>query len=228
MSPAPDLYGRYHKGLRLALGTLLARIGAADPADRQEWAAVVAEWQALDATLEAHSRHEDVYIHPLIREAAPAVAAALDAEHEHLETDLAKLRCGFAEVERASAPDERRRAAHVLYLDFSRFVADYFRHLLAEETAAMPELLRHFTAQKLLATLEAMLASIPPDRRMKDLALMAPALRPDELTALLAGIAAKAPPPAFQAARDVARAARGEAAFEAIDDALATTAVGQR
>ncbi|SDM78865.1 hemerythrin domain-containing protein [Streptomyces wuyuanensis] len=45
----------------------------------------------MTAELHEHAAHEDTYIHPLLRERAPAAADALDAEHLRLDAALAAL-----------------------------------------------------------------------------------------------------------------------------------------
>ncbi len=184
MTHAPDLYGRYHKGLRFALARLLTDLGASDPADADAWEAIAARWRALEETLALHSHHEDSHIHPLVVRANPEVAAYLDAQHRALEITIAHLDRLFGAVSEAGGAEAGRAAAHGLYLRMSGFVADYFQHLLVEEQAAMPALVARFSAETLAATFKAMLATIPPARRMADLALMTPALRPDERAGL--------------------------------------------
>jgi hypothetical protein len=210
---SPDLYAWYHKALRRELGAFLTAIGDTDPADHAAWDRIARRWRKLDATLEAHSSHEDGFLHPLIREAAPAVEAEMEAQHHALEETLAALRSGFSAIESEVNPLARRAAAHGLYVRFSGFLADYFRHLVAEETLAMPALQARYTAAELNATRAAMLATIPPDKAAEDLALMAPALAPHERMALLYAMQAKAPPPAFEGALAIVERAIGREAF---------------
>jgi hypothetical protein len=213
---SPDLYAWYHKALRRELGAFLTEVGATDPADHAAWAAIGRRWKALDATLEAHSEHEDGFLHPLIREAAPAVEAELEEQHHVLEKDMAGLRAGFRAIDVEINPGARRAAAHSLYVRLSGFVADYFRHLIAEETKAMPALQATFSAERLIATRAAMLATIPPEKAAEDLALMMPALAPHQRLEFLANMRAKAPPAAFEAALAIVARALGKEAFAPI------------
>ena len=184
MMQAPDLYRRCHKGLRQALSCLLTDLGATDPADAGAWSAITGRWQALEETLALHLRHEDRHVRPLMIRASPEIAVELDAQHRALEIAMAHLGRLFAAMPEANGAEAMHAAAHALYLRMSGLVADCFRHFLIEEEAAMPALAARFPAETLADTARAMRAATPAARRMADLALTTPALRPDECAGL--------------------------------------------
>lgn len=187
MTQAPDLYRRCHKGLRLALSRLLTDLGATDPVDMEGWSAITARWRALEETLTLHLRQEDRHVRPLVTAADPEMAAQLDAQHRALEITIAHVGRQIAAVTEAGGAEAMRQAAHALYLRMGGLFADCLRHFLIEEAAAMPALAARHSHERLAATLRAMRAATPPARRMAELALTTPALRPDERAELGCG-----------------------------------------
>jgi hypothetical protein len=78
--------------------------------------------------IQDHGRHEDEFIHPLLRRHLPAIATDLDHQHEALD-DLI-----VATMAALTAPDP--------YRPFQRFIAENLRHLDHEETVVLPLLWR--------------------------------------------------------------------------------------
>ncbi len=218
--PSPDLYAFIHKTLRLGLSELLIRIGNTDPCDLDAWSRVEVEGHALHDLLLSHSRHEDEFVHPLIRTAAPAVAETLDADHGRLDADVRRMGKALGDLRDVTDPAVRAARARELYLDLSGFVAAYFRHLLVEETQAMPALNRHFPAETLLNTHLNLVGAIPPEEKLRDLPLIVRALTPPERIGLLRATQATAPAAFFEQACRVVRQALGEEAYAAVEQAL--------
>lgn len=87
----------------------------------------------------AHAEHEDRFIHPLLRERVPTLAASLDAAHVTLDARLGHLRqvASAALVPAVPAPAADPNA---LYRALAAFTAAYLEHLAVEEGQALPAL----------------------------------------------------------------------------------------
>lgn len=168
-----DFYGPVHKGLRWALSSLLARMGALDPSDRERWLAMVEELRSVLSLCASHLRHEDEHIHAALERRQPGSAARLAREHDERERALATLRALSASL--AAAPASSRPVlAHSLYLSFATFVADDLAHMNHEETVTAPLLESLFSAEELAAMHDALLASIAPEEMQAFLRIMIP------------------------------------------------------
>ncbi|MFG2759829.1 hemerythrin domain-containing protein [Streptomyces wuyuanensis] len=175
--PRIDLYRNVHMGQRARLFALAVEVGAGDAADPVAGERSAERCLAMTTELREHAAHEDAYIHPLLRERAPAAADALDAEHLRLDAALAAL------DERArdfpgTSPEARPEAQHGLYLALNELIGAYLAHLHAEETVAMPALWRHCADDELAAVFGAFRASRTPEEGLGDLRRMLPALPP--------------------------------------------------
>jgi hypothetical protein len=220
----PDFYGPIHKAIRLAMCDFLVLAGSTDGADRAAWERIEASWRRIEELLHAHSHYEDTHIHPMIRIAAPQIAASLDAEHETLDRGLREIATAFAVMAPLDEAAARRSAARDVYLTFAAFLPDYFRHLIAEETRAMPALVDHFPPAALFATHRALLGSIPPDKKLADLPLIARSLAPQERIGLMVGALESAPCAFFADACRIMEEAIGPEAYAPVAEALSLKA----
>jgi hypothetical protein len=103
--------------------------------------------EVLDA-IHDHGRHEDEFIHPLLRRHLPALAADLDRQHEVLD-DLIVVTMGALTL-----PDPNR--------PFQRFTSENLRHLDHEETVVLP-LLWQAVPDQGLAEVRARFMAAHPD-----------------------------------------------------------------
>ncbi|MFI1467362.1 hemerythrin domain-containing protein [Streptomyces wuyuanensis] len=210
--PRIDLYRNVHMGQRARLYALAVEVGAGDAADPASGERSAERCLAMTTELREHAAHEDTYIHPLLRERAPAAADALDAEHLRLDAALAAL------DERARAfpgasPEARPEAQHGLYLALNELISAYLAHLHAEETVAMPALWRHCGDDELAAVFGAFRASRTPEEGLTDLQRMLPALPPADRAAV---------------ARVTVESVPGEEAGRSLDALSTTLAPAQR
>jgi iron-sulfur cluster repair protein YtfE (RIC family) len=133
-----DVYTAVHKMQRARLCALIVEAGTADPHDATGRARLANSVQAAIAELHAHAEHEDRFIHPLLREKAPHIAVALDAEHVELDAQLDQLgatAAGYLKSDPATGVDP-----NVLYRGLAGFAASYFAHVAVEESNALPAL----------------------------------------------------------------------------------------
>ena len=166
-----NVYEKIHKGQRAWIGRLLTALGTGEVAALEEIGELVAH-------LRAHAQHEDTFIHPLIEEAAAAIAADLHAQHELLDPVLLEL-----------AGTARSGDVKGTYRSLALFAAQYFRHIDVEEHQAMPALNSAFDDAALRERIFVPFgASRTLDDLVADLRLQLVALSPGEARELLAGV----------------------------------------
>jgi len=126
------LYTKIHKAQRAWLTQAMVAAGRLDAGDAAAAQIAAADARRLVHHLHEHAEHEERFIHPLLREAAPEIASRLDAEHIALDAALAGLTVSAESLDGAQ-----------LYHALSGFVVRYFPHLEIEEREAMPALWRY-------------------------------------------------------------------------------------
>jgi len=216
----PDFYTLIHKAIRLAMSEFLVKLGSTDAADATEWASTAAGWRQIKRLLDAHSRHEDEHIHPLIHRVAPSIAAMLDAQHEELDGRLNAIEAVMAEIMGEQDGNLRRLCSQQVYQRFSAFMASYFQHLIEEETKAMPVLLDRVPAEELFAAHFRLLGSMPAEEKLADLPIIARSLSSPERIALMTATQAGAPPAFFAEACRIMEESIGPTAFAAVAAAV--------
>jgi hypothetical protein len=210
-----DLYRDIHKGIRAELFAVTASAGSLDPADSFGWMAFAEHIGSVERTLSAHAEHEDTHIDPVLREHLPELAAAVVAEHHVLEGSFS----GIAELARAGAgaPDsDRRRLAHLAYLQLASFTSAYLAHQAVEEAVIMPALEEAIGVEAVIGIHAAIIGSIPPDEMAQSLTMMFPAMNLDDRAELLGGVRATAPAEVFEGLAGLARSVLPPSDFAAV------------
>lgn len=193
---AIDLYRDIHKGIRSELFAVTSAAGQTDPADATAMAALAAHVADVHALLESHAEHEDVVIQPALELHQPLLAEHVAADHVAFERRTASL-VALAGDAGAAPPGDRRRLAHLLYLDLAAFTGAYLAHQDLEERVIMPALQAAVGLDAVLDMHQQIVGSIPPDEMARSLALMLPAMNLDDRADMLAGMRAGAPPEVF-------------------------------
>lgn len=206
-----DLYRDVHKGIRAELFAVTQQAGSADASLADDRAALAAHVEDVAAMLVAHAEHEEE-IQPALEAHIPSLAEQVDADHEALEAHLREL-TAFA------GAAEDRGDLHHLHLELAAFTGAYLAHQDVEERVVMPALETAIGVEAVLGIHEAIVAGIPPDRFVRFLAVMLPAMNVDDRTELLGGLQANAPAALFQQTWSVARSV--------LPDADVTTVAGR-
>lgn len=204
-SPRMDMYAPIHKAMRLWMSETLTRVGMTDAGDGPQVRETLAAVRALLDGCIAHLTHENEFVHPALERARPGTSAQIAGEHgQHADAveELAEL----ALVVETAEGDARATALQRLYRALALFVAENLEHMHYEETEHNAVLWAHYTDAELQALEESLVASIPPQEMMGILHWMLPAMSAPERLAMLSGMRAGAPAPAFQAALSLARA----------------------
>lgn len=211
--PRLDLYSGIHKALRACMVDTLVALGSADTGDETRAREAAGRVLHLLALCDGHLAKENKFIHPAMEARAPGTSAALAGEHREHESHIAQLRDGALALRDASSPTRALAAQH-LYQALALFVADNFRHMQVEETEHNAVLWAHYSDAELAALHDELVASIPPQEMMDILRWMVPSFNAAERLGFLSAVQAKAPPPAFAAMLQVARAHLDDAAWD--------------
>jgi hypothetical protein len=193
-----DLYGPVHKALRASLSELMVKLGQTDFTNEEEAAERIAEVRRQLATSASHLAHEEEHIHGRLNERAPGSSTGLDDDHRHHRGTFFDLEVVLRRIE-DTPPAERTSLGRILYLRFSKFVADDLLHMAEEELETLVLLHEMFSDQELQEIEAAIIASVPPDERMETLRRFVPVLSRPERISFLKFARASAPPDAFAA-----------------------------
>jgi hypothetical protein len=191
-----DMYSLVHKGQRKRLFELTMLGGQLASEDDVGRAALVAELEALLASIVDHGEAEDAHLGPLYAQAAPATGERLASEHAALAEALALLRTAAT----AALTDQMAQTDMTLYRAMARFTAAYLLHTDAEESS-LAELWAHYDDAALARAQGALVASHPPATVQFNLRHMLPAASPAERVAFLTNLRRNMPPPAFAGMR---------------------------
>ncbi|MGH9065194.1 MAG: hemerythrin domain-containing protein [Acidimicrobiales bacterium] len=173
-----NLYASVHKMQRARLFSLVVEAGRTDRKDLSAAAVLAAAVGSMVREPRAHAEHEDRFIHPLLRERAPTVAAKLDASHVALDVAMEEL----SRPPDPAGMDEARD----LYLPLTRFTASYLDHLACEEDEAMPALWQACTEEELQGAMVSFRQSRSPVENLTSLLAQLPTLSRLEAAELLA------------------------------------------
>jgi hypothetical protein len=197
-----NLYASIHKGLRRAQGQLMTRLGAIDPANEADVAALIKDMRLMVEMGRKHLKHEDTYIHTEIEKRSAGATTRLADDHDHHERDFLLLEARFADIE-ATPLDRRSPKLRGLYLFYTGFLADDFEHMIEEETETLSLLHRLFSDAELAAIEGNIVGSVEPGMMMEFIRIMIPAMNPAERLGMLGGMKAAMPVPVFAAIVDM-------------------------
>ncbi len=192
-----NIYSKIHRGLRALMGETLTRVGRADPADEAQVSDALAAVESLLELCSWHLEHENHFIHPAMELRSPGSAHKTSADHVHHLDTIAALHREIARIRGASA-ECRALRMEALYQQLGSFVAENFEHMLVEESYNNAVLWDCYHDDEILALERALVASIPPDKNARILAVMLPAISTPERDALLGHLRAAAPREFFE------------------------------
>lgn len=196
-----DLYGPVHKGLRLAHGDMLRRLGVADWSTDQ--GQLVNDLRAHLAIAAKHLAHEEAHIHEAMAQRCPDLMETLEDEHDHHRARFAMVEAQIASLETGFSAD-RPMLGRAVYLAMTELVAEDLAHMHHEETVVWPRLCAAFTDGEMQAMEMAIIGTLAPEEVIAFMRLMIPAMNRAERTGLLGGMKAGAPPEAFAAVLELA------------------------
>ena len=190
-SPRHDIYAFIHKGLRAFMSHALVRVGRLDADDAAEVAEAGAELRALVAICRSHLDKENTVIHPALAARAPGSLARVEREHAQHGAALDELEALIGRIGGDPA------AARQLYRALTRFVAENFEHMEAEETELNAALWATHSDAEILALEQRIVAGLTPEASQLAMRWMLPHMTPAERAAFLGGLRRHAPAAAF-------------------------------
>ena len=208
-----DLFAVIHKAIRSELFAATTLAARTDFEAGAEAARAAAAARALVGKVEEHASLEDAVVLPELAAIAPELHAAIAGDHGRLDALHREVVSVAARIEAAAAGAERAALGRRLHDRLARLAAEHLLHMQREETEVNRALWAHRSDDALRALHGRILARIAPDRMSAWLAIMVAAASLPERRALLAGIRASVPGPAFGSVTAPARAALGEAAW---------------
>ena len=212
-----DMYTGIHQGLRANMyetGLLLSRTNFADEAERG--AAIAAVTTSL-GFLDEHVIHEDTFLAPVFKDISPALGDTIGDQHGGHERESAEIKATAARL-REGGGDPLAEGAK-LCAQYNHLIADHMAHMSLEETKGNAALWAHRTDDQLREVHAGIQGSMPPERFAEYLKIMVPNMNYQELTGMLGGIKATAPPPVFEMVSGLARECLGDR-WPAIEAAL--------
>ncbi|MBP2160454.1 MULTISPECIES: hypothetical protein [Asticcacaulis] len=195
-----DMYGFIHKALRKAQCDIVVRLGQAGT---DITPGLLTDLRDLLDLGRLHISHEEAHIHMAAELRMPQASSRLKGQHDtHRDTflGLEGLIVAFEQAPSSLRQDAARR----LYLAFSAFMARDFEHMLEEETAHNDTLWRQFSDAELMNIEGGIIASLAPEKVIRFMRLMVPAISRHERVTLLGGMKVNAPPEAFTAVMELA------------------------
>ena len=215
-----DVYRNIHKGIRVMLFELVSRSGRADFTDAAEFATLRTSVRDIFELLESHAHNEDQFIMPLVRDAAPALGKEFAAAHEDQEARLPGLLAALESIDPNAADAEQK--GHAFVVQLSRVAGELLTHMADEELELNPALWAKKSDAEIAAAEEQLVGSIAPEKMVRYLRWMLPAMNPGER----AGFLAMLPPPVFGFVRDVAKQVLTAAEDAKLENALASRSAG--
>ncbi len=191
--PRFDLFTLVHKGQRRVLFEITSAAGQLSAHDSAGRHGLASRIRAFFATMIEHAEHEDTYLLPLVIQAAPELAARMQAGHAALDAQLADV---LANVDAALAA-ETRVGDLALYHALARLTSTYLAHVDLEDLEVQPALWAAFDDAKLAQVQGQLVAAHRPATVMFNLQAMMPAASSEERAAFLSGLRRNMPPPAF-------------------------------
>jgi hypothetical protein len=215
-APVPyDLYREVHKGLRHGLFDVVVAVGATDCAAAPGRVEVADRVRGLLVLLHAHHGHEDAFVKPYVATFDPRLSAIIDAGHEETEADMIEIELLVDKLAGADGGDAVA-AGLDLYRYLALFTSRYLAHMALEEGAVMSTLRGSMSVAELFTLDMELRAAVDPDKMCRFIAVMAPAMNPDERTAMLGGMQAGAPAELFERFRAAAQAALAPADYAVV------------
>ena len=191
--PRHCTYRATHKAMRHLLFSASHQVGVTDFADDAVTEETLETIDTLIFALWEHRVREDASIHPPLESRAPGVTARFAEDHEEDQALSAEIEQLAAQIRNARG--EQRVALGIrLHERLNAYIGIYLGHLYREETELQQALWDNFTEEELLAMTRELVATIPPDRNGYLLKVMCSSCGPDDITPILSGIKAGAPP----------------------------------
>jgi len=191
-----DSYVVIHKALRALAADTLVRLGRMDTDDDADTHAVIEQVRRAIALGESHLLKEETFVHPAMEARAPGSTRRAATDHASHTEAFARIRAACDDVA-GSRGAVRAAAAKGLYRRYALLMAEDLAHMDTEETANNAVLWARHTDAEIVALVERLVASIPPETLTQYLPWMVAANAPRDRVKLLEGLKQGMPNAAF-------------------------------
>jgi hemerythrin-like domain-containing protein len=167
-----------------------------------------------------HADTEDNRIFPMIEPYAPQIQADFEAQHEtdhQLSENLEKCLARFTET---NSPEQHIWAGQELAKCFHAFLAFNVEHMMKEETIINEVLWQYYTDAQLMAKVQEIGSSIPPEDNQHFMYWMLKGLATHEIVQWFNAIKYSAPAPVFDFVCQIAEKALPENKWNFVRDCL--------
>lgn len=209
MSATADVFTGIHKGIRSMIYSLGSQLQTLDFADRAATERLLSEIQIDFASamggncvlclLHAHAGSEEWGAFPDVAKVEPNLVNRLLHQHHEFTVQLTRIASHGTALLALEDPDARVEAGAGFNREVNDFFAAYLVHMNLEENELVPAMQQHFTDEQIYAMQTNIERHMPQDRLLAYLAWTLPSLNASELTAVIAGARAEAPPQLVQA-----------------------------
>ena len=188
-----EMYRPIHKAIRHLLYSTAHQVGAADFRDEGAARETLDKLDRTISMLKEHAGHENRFVHPPLESRVPGITKPFDKDHDDEERIYAQLEQLAAQI-LSSGGDQPTALGNQVYALFNSFIGSYLAHLDKEETELEKALLDHFTDEELMNMEQNIMGSVAPQQMGEWLGVICSSLNADELTGMLGGMKATAPP----------------------------------
>lgn len=225
-----------HKGIRSIIYSLGSRLQTVDFSDQEAVRALLAELRVdlgaaaegacMLCMLHAHAGHEEEGLFPHTLPIEPELTRALLADHHEFTDRVRALSLMASEILSIDDPQGRLARGLRLTQEANEFFARYLAHMNREEERLVPALQRSMSDEQMLALIAQVEGKMDPGHLAAMMSWVLPAVNAQELTGMLAGARATAPPPAYQHLLRLAQSKVDPARWKVVEARLNAMPVG--
>ncbi|MBA2709181.1 MAG: hemerythrin domain-containing protein [Tatlockia sp.] len=193
-TPKFSFYTIIHKAIRKEIFQLCLIAGKTDFSDFEAADFFKKEMTEVFSFLREHSRHEEIFIHPLLEALNIDEFKFINKEHEVLEVELGKLEKLLSQF---INPNSCVESANEFYLELCQFASHYLAHLYFEENNLMPILATNYELSELMTAMDSFKNGQSLEQTFVSLNMILSSISPQEALILLTEIKQSAPTELF-------------------------------
>lgn len=183
-----DLYTTIHKGIRALLFDVATEAARIDTSSSLAVDGLVDRVEQAIRFLEEHAHHEDTHVMPALAAASPELARSLDLEHRVLDALQIQVEATAEALAAASVEVRTIRGMELARL-LNQLTSKHLAHMGREELEANAVLWAAYDDAQLVELQGRIIGSIPSERYLEWVHMVAPALSPPERARMAAATA---------------------------------------
>ena len=151
--PRRKLYTE-HKFVTATLEDFARKVAIADFRDNEQIGNVKTGFENVKGLMHGHAAHENERIHALLRKKGSHIQDGIEADHAGHDATFQTLDELLVQALTQTDNDIKLDLGHQFYLTFQKFQADNLMHQFYEETKILPELLKLYADEEILAEVD--------------------------------------------------------------------------